>query len=67
MINGLRLRGQTSHNLLVNLFKGYMACSDHEFVAYIKCKQDSFEEGNPIQVDNLMKNAADKYKTMLLK
>ena len=44
-----------------------MACSDHEFVAYIKRKQDSFEEGTPIQVDNLMKNAADKYKTLLQK
>ena len=28
---------------------------------------DSFEESNPIQVDNLMKNAADKYKTLLQK
>ena len=67
LIDGLRSRGETSHDLLVNLFKGYMACSDREFVAYIKRKQDSFEEGTPIQVDNLMKNAADKYKTLLQK
>ena len=44
-----------------------MACSDREFVAYIKREQDAFEEGTPIQVDNLMKNAADKYKTLLQK
>ena len=67
LIDGLRSRGETSHDLLVNLFKGYMACSDREFVAYIKRKQDSFEEGTPIQVDHLMKNAADKYKTLLQK
>ena len=67
LIDGLRSRGETSHDLLVNLFKGYMACSDREFVAYIKRKQDAFEEGTPIQVDNLMKNAADKYKTLLQK
>ena len=42
-----------------------MACSDREFVAYIKRKLDAFEEGTPIQVDGLMKNAADKYKTLL--
>ena len=67
LIDGLRSRGETSHDLLVNLFKGYMACSDREFVAYIKRKQDLFEEGTPIQVDHLMKNAADKYKTLLQK
>jgi len=67
LIDGLRSRGETSHDLLVNLFKGYMACSDREFVAYIRRKQDAFEEGTPIQVDNLMKNAADKYKTLLQK
>ena len=67
LIDGLHSRGETSHDLLVNLFKGYMACSDKEFVAYIKRKQDAFEEGTPIQVDNLMKNAADKYKTLLQK
>ena len=67
LIDSLRSRGETSHDLLVNLFKGYMACSDREFVAYIKRKQDSFEEGTPIQVDHLMKNAADKYKTLVQK
>ena len=65
LIDGLPSRGETSHDLLVNLFKGYMACSDCEFVAYIKRKQDLFEEGTPIQVDHLMKNAADKYKTLV--
>ena len=67
LIDGLHSRGETSHDLLVNLFKGYMAWSDREFVAYIKRKQDSFEEGTPIQVDHLMKNAADKYKTLVQK
>ena len=67
LIDGLRSRRETSHDLLVNLFKGYMACSDREFVAYIKRKQDSFEESTPIHVDNLMKNVTDKYKTRLQK
>ena len=65
LVDGIRLRGETMQDLLVNLFKGYMACSDSEFVAYMKCKLDYFEEGNSLEPDNLMKNAAEKYKTLL--
>ena len=67
LIDGLRSRGETTQDLLINLFKGYMACSDREFVAYIKRKQDGFEEGADVEPDQLMKNAADKYKTLLQK
>ena len=65
LVDGLRSRGETTQDLLVNLFKGYMACSDKEFVQYVKRKQDAFEEGTDIEPDQLMKNAADKYKTLL--
>ena len=65
LIDGLRSRGETAQDLLVNLFKGYMACSDQEFVQYVKRKQDAFEEGAAIEPDQLMKNTADKYKTLL--
>ena len=44
-----------------------MACSDREFISYIKRKQDAFEEGHDIEPDQLMKNTADKYKTLLQK
>ena len=67
LIYGLRSRCETSHDLLVNLFKGYMACSDQEIVAYIKRNQDSLKEGTLIHVDNLVKNTTDKYKTLLQK
>ena len=67
LVDGLRSRGETTQDLLVNLFKGYMACSDSEFVTYIKRKLDYFEEGNSLEPDNLMKNAAEKYKTLLQK
>ena len=67
LIDGLRSRGETTQDLLVNLFKGYMACSDKEFVEYIKRKQDMFEEGHEMNSDNLMKNAAEKYKTLVQK
>ena len=67
LVDGLRSRGEMTQDLLVNLFKGYMACSDSEFVAYMKRKLDYFEEGNSLEPDNLMKNAAEKYKTLLQK
>ena len=51
LVDGLRSRGETTQDLLVNLFKGYMACSDREFVAYIKRKQDAFEEGTELEPD----------------
>ena len=44
-----------------------MSCSDKEFVEYVKRKQDMFEEGHNMSSDNLMKNAAEKYKTLVQK
>ena len=67
LVDGLRSRGEVTQDLLVNLFKGYLACSDNEFVEYIKRKQDKYEEGEDLEPDLLMKNAADKYKTLLQK
>ena len=67
LVDGLRSRGETTTDLLTNLFKGYLACSDRDFCDYITRKQDAWEEGMDIQPDRLMKHAADKYKTLLQK
>lgn len=67
LVDGLRSRGEITNDLLINLFKGYSACSDREFIEYIKRKEDSFEEGNEITPDQLMKYADEKYKTLLQK
>ena len=67
LVDGLKSRGKVTQDLLVNLFKGYLACSDNEFVEYIKRKQDKYEEGEDLEPDLLMINAADKYKTLLQK
>ena len=67
LVDGLRSRGETTTDLLTNLFKGYLACSDRDFCDYITRKQDAWEEGTDIQPDRLMKHAADKYKTLLQK
>ena len=67
LVDGLRSRGERTEDLLVNLFKGYLACSDKEFVEYIKRKEDLFEDGTLIEADELMKSAAEKYKTLITK
>lgn len=67
LIDGLRSRGESTSDLLINLFKGYSACSDREFIEYIKRKEDAFEEGSEITTDQLMKYADEKYKTLLQK
>ena len=34
-IQGLKARGETTNDLMVNLFKGHLKCSDKAFVSYI--------------------------------
>ena len=62
----LSSRGQTSTDLLTNLFLGYSAASDKTFVDYIGRKQESYEDGNEITPQELMEMAANKYKNLKL-
>ena len=59
----LQSRGEATHDLLVNLFKGYKACKDAEFVDYIKKKEDLYEEGGEVNYQQLMDWAINKFKT----
>ena len=59
-------RGQRSDDLLVNIFKGYLSCSDKNFVEYICRKKDLYEEGGIVTVDSLMHDALNKYKNIKL-
>jgi len=63
LINKLQARGEQTQDLLVNLFKGYKACKDAEFVDYIKKKEDLYEEGGQVEYQQLMDWALNKYKT----
>ena len=57
----LKARGETSNDLLTNLFKGYLAATDKSFVAYIDKKLELYEEGANISPDQLMLWARQKY------
>ena len=72
LMQGLRARGETSTDLLVNLFTGYKSASDQEFIKYIKEKESRYEEGraideqgHPFTADALMELAQNKYKILV--
>jgi uncharacterized coiled-coil protein SlyX len=62
--DGLEARGETTEDLLVNLFKAYKACGDEEFLTWIRRKEDSYNEGTDITPEQLMSLADNKYKTL---
>jgi hypothetical protein len=55
-------RGETTTDLLVNLFKGYEAVPDKEFLLYIASKKSRYEEGKPLTAEELMEMAQNKFK-----
>jgi hypothetical protein len=61
--DSLHARGETTNDLLVNLFKAYKVCSDEEFVGWAKRKEDNYNEGFDIAPTELMNLANNKYKT----
>jgi hypothetical protein len=62
LIDSLAARGETSNDLLTNLFKGYEAATDNTFVDYIGRKKERYEEGEDVTSDALMEQANSKYK-----
>ena len=60
-------RGETTHDLLSNLFKGYAVASDNTFTKYIERKQEEYEDGADLQPISLMSLADKKYKTLKVK
>ena len=61
----LAAHGQTTNDLLTNLFKGYSACSDPVFRRYIEQKKESYEEGSRITANQLMQWAKTKYNLIV--
>jgi len=53
-LDGLTARGETTHDLLNNLFKAYKAASDKKFVEYIERKEIKYEDGTDINPKDLM-------------
>jgi hypothetical protein len=62
----LEARGESTNDLLINLFKGYQMAQDEDFAQFIKRKKDAYDKGADITVASLMDAAENKYKTRLL-
>ena len=62
LATNMQSRGEATQDLLVNLFKGYKACKDAEFVEYIKKKEDFYEEGGDVTYEQLMEWALNKIR-----
>ena len=64
LIDSLTARGESTQDLLINLFKGYQAATDRTFVEYIGRKLERYEEGEIVTTDALMEQADNKYKLL---
>ena len=64
-IDALQARGETSNDIMVNLFKGYKAITDSQFKQYIAQKINEYDEGSNITKERLMNLAENKYKTLV--
>jgi hypothetical protein len=65
-IKSLSARGETSSDLLINLFKGYNAANDVEFLDFLRRKENSYEEGEDLNSRSLMADALIKFKARKL-
>jgi hypothetical protein len=61
----LAARGETTQDLLANLFKGYLTSGDRVFRSYIEKKQEDYDDGVVFTVDSLMNLASNKFKTLV--
>ena len=66
MLN-LKARGGVMHDILVNLWKVYFSVSDSLFIAYKKENKTSYDEGQDIDVEELIVQAENKYNTVIHK
>jgi len=67
LIDSLTARGETTQDLLTNLFRAYAACSDSTFVKYVADIQTKWEDGEDLTLEKLMGRIFNKYKIMKTK
>ena len=63
LVDGLGARKQRTEDLLTNLFKGYKACTDLDFLGYMKSLENHHDDGTkPLTADALMEMTSNYYK-----
>jgi hypothetical protein len=62
----LAARGESSSDILFNLFKGYAAVKDLDFKEYIKAKKSAYEDGTlDLEEETLMDIAQNKFDALV--
>ena len=61
----LRNRGETSQDILINLFKAYEMVPDTTFRNWLIRKKENYEEGAHVTSDSLMLDALNRYQYLL--
>ena len=64
LVEALNARGETTTDLLSNLFKGYKSATDDRFLKYIALKEEYYEEGNNLGAYELMSLAKNKWRVL---
>ena len=64
LIEMLHTRGETTSDILVNLFKGYATASDATFRGYISRQRERYDDDEIIPFGLLMLRAGNKYKSL---
>ena len=64
LVYNLQARGETTNDLLANLFKAYAACSDQTFVRYIADLQTKWEDNEDLTAKELMSKAETKFRIL---
>ena len=61
-VEQLIARGETSSDLLINVFAAFLAVPDKKFVEYIEKQKSKYNEGEDVSTKSLMQVALIKYK-----
>ena len=65
LLDSSKARGDTNNDLLTNLFKGYAACSDKNFVKCIGDKKEAQEYGKELLTsEGFIFKTVNRYKTL---
>ena len=64
-LNALKARGESSNDIMVNLYKGYKVITDTQFKQYISQKINNYDEGVQLDEDCLMVQSEYKYKNLV--
>mmetsp|Transcript_27703 Transcript_27703/g.45808 ORF Transcript_27703/g.45808 Transcript_27703/m.45808 type:complete len:339 (+) Transcript_27703:192-1208(+) len=65
LVDALAAAGETPHNLVQHLWKGYRACADKSFLDYIKRRHQDWNHGMDITPKQLMMEAEEEYQSLV--